>query len=124
MIESDKMFDIIKYISLAVLFFIVGIFIGEISAAVHDPSRIAMLAAGISTVLSIVLGVKVFAATLRRRYYLVSSTVFMIWAANLSFSLGMFSASVIDILYNVATILMMIVIYKTYSLDQDKLKEN
>ena len=120
--SQEKIYDTIKYVSLGLLFFLIGIFMGEVSEIAQDPSRFAKLVAGISTVLSIVLGVKVFAATVRRKHYLIASTVFMIWIANLSFSFGVFTTSIVDIFYNIATIMMMIAIYKTYSLDEDKLK--
>lgn len=117
--ESKKDQKNIIFSTIILIFFMVGLLFGEVTT---DFSRIAIMTGGLATVISLVLGVRILTNSIKMKNVLLMTTVLAIWFANLSYSLLLFSTPIIDTFYNVATVLVMIVLYKKDEEEYDKFK--
>lgn len=116
--SEDKTFKNLQLLTITLIFFIMGLFYGEVSFDIHNASK---MIGGLATVVSLALGTKIFAAAVRRRLPLIAVTVFSIWIGNFALAIGIYSVELVDIILSVSTILAMVVMYKHLDLKNEKL---
>lgn len=88
---------------------LLGLFVGEVS---FDINRLAQMTGMLATIFAIVLGTKVLITAWKARELLVIVSVLTIWVANLTYTFEMIAMPINDTLFDVATIVTMLVFCK------------
>lgn len=99
------------------MLFVGGLILGEIA---WDIERLSRITGGIATVTSVVFGVKILHIAYNRNNYMMIAAIFAVWLSEFSFSFGIFSQHVQDVLYNTSIILVMILLYRHELMNRDK----
>jgi len=92
------------------LAFVISLLIGDAS---HDIDRLSMLTGGIATSVTLILGLSIIYFSWDDKDYIMMSTILAIWAANIAYSFTNLEVPYVDMLYDFATILIMISLYRT-----------
>ena len=99
--------DKLILLTLLMVLFSLGIFFGELFT---DIDRISKMIGGISTAISVVIGLKIISSAIKKSKWLLSSSIAFIVIANVSYTIEVENV-ITYLFYNISTILTMILLY-------------